>query len=387
MNSQCPKVADQGATRRLFVQDQDSKLDGLWPRRRPSHIAITQGAQLVLKKRFYVVFVARESNGSLNKVSVPMELVYLFVGAAAVGLFTIAGLAGSYSRMLLKTERFNQVRSERDHLRTDYAQLERREHEKEVQAASLSALAGEVSQLYGFTANKLAIPAGRLFRGKHAAPSSGTVSGALITPAPDNTLTTAGFQTSLEQLSQLKTSAMNGNASRAIESAWTTSPVSSFASAPPVGFGPDLPVGGSTPTLWPVVGPISSPFGEREDPILGAGEGEFHKGLDISAPYGTPIRATAPGVIQMAGIGNGYGTEVAIDHGNGVRTIYGHMSGLHCTVGQQVVRGQVIGFVGHSGRTTGNHVHYEVRIHDVPVNPHKYLTATSTDATVLSAGM
>ena len=135
------------------------------------------------------------------------------------------------------------------------------------------------------------------------------------------------------------------------------------------------------------VGPITSPFGEREDPIPGAGEGEFHKGLDISAPYGTPIRATAPGVIQMAGIGNGYGTEVVVDHGSGIRTIYGHMSGLHCTVGQQVVRGQVIGFVGHSGRTTGNHVHYEVRIRDVPVNPHKYLRSTSTDATVLSAGL
>ncbi len=316
-----------------------------------------------------------------------MEFVYLFVGAALVGLFTIAGLAGSYSRMLLKTERFNQVRSERDHLRSDYAKLERREREKEVQAASLSALAGEVSQLYGFTASKLAIPAGRLFRGTHAAQSSGTVSGALIAPTPDNTFSTAGFQTSLDQLNQLKTSAMNGNASRAIASAWTTSPVDRFSPSAPAGFGLDLPVGGNTPTLWPVVGPITSPFGEREDPILGAGEGEFHKGLDIAAPYGTPIHATAPGVVQMAGLGNGYGTEVVLDHGNGVRTIYGHMSGLHCMAGQQVVRGQVIGFVGHSGRTTGNHVHYEVRIHDVPVNPHKYLRDTSTDAVVLSAGL
>ncbi|WP_419804251.1 M23 family metallopeptidase [Terriglobus sp.] len=316
-----------------------------------------------------------------------MEFVYLFVGAAVVGLFTIAGLAGSYSRMLLKAERFNQVRSERDHLRSDYAKLERREHEKEVQAASLGALASEVSQLYGFTANKLAAPAGRLFHGRHDAQSSGTVSGKLITPTPDNSLSTAGFQTSLEQLSQLKTSAMNGNASRLIASAWTTSPVNNFSPAAPAGFGPDLLAGGNTPTLWPVVGPITSPFGEREDPILGAGEGEFHKGLDISAPYGTPIRATAPGVIQMAGIGNGYGTEVVIDHGSGIRTIYGHMSGLHCTVGQQVVRGQVIGFVGHSGRTTGNHVHYEVRIRDVPVNPHKYLRSTTTDVTVLSAGL
>lgn len=349
--------------------------------------AANQGVKPILKKRFYVVFVARESDGSLNRVSVPMEFVYLFVGVAVVGLFTIAGLAGSYSRMLLKAERFNQVRSERDHLRSDYAQLERREHEKEVQAASLGALAGEVSQLYGFTASKLAIPAGRLFHGRQTSKSSGLASGALIAPAPETALSPAGFQTSLDQLNQLKTSALNGNAQRAIAMTWTTSPVDRFSPSGPAGFGPDMPISGSSPTLWPVVGPITSPFGEREDPILGAGEGEFHKGLDISAPYGTPIHATAPGVIMMAGHGNGYGTEVMIDHGNGVRTIYGHMSGLHCTAGEQVVRGQVIGFVGHSGRTTGNHVHYEVRVHDVPVNPHKYLRNTSTDATMLSAGL
>lgn len=340
-----------------------------------------------MKKRFYVVFVAREADGTLHKVPVPIHFVSLFVGAAVVGLFTIAGLAGSYSRMLLKTERFNQVRQERDQMRRDYARLEKREHEKEVQAASLGALASEVSQLYGFTASKLAAPAGRLFHGRKAAPaSSGTASGTLITPAPETSLSNAGFQTSLDQLNQLKSSAMTGAASRVIASAWTTSPVSTFSPTAP-GFGPELTLGSTTPTLWPVVGPITSPFGQREDPILGAGEGEFHKGLDISAPYGSPIHATAGGVVEMAGRGNGYGTEVVVNHGNGVRTLYGHMSGLHCHIGQQVVRGEVIGYVGHSGRTTGNHVHYEVRIHDVAVNPHKYLRSTSTDATMLSAGL
>jgi murein DD-endopeptidase MepM/ murein hydrolase activator NlpD len=133
------------------------------------------------------------------------------------------------------------------------------------------------------------------------------------------------------------------------------------------------------PSLWPVMGPITSSFGQREDPILGNGEGEFHKGIDISAPNGVEIRATGDGVVKSAAVVNGYGREVIIDHGHGVETCYGHMSGFAVMAGQTVVRGQVIGYVGHSGRVTGSHVHYEVRIRNTPVNPHKYLRMTMAD--------
>jgi murein DD-endopeptidase MepM/ murein hydrolase activator NlpD len=127
------------------------------------------------------------------------------------------------------------------------------------------------------------------------------------------------------------------------------------------------------------MGPITSSFGQREDPILGNGEGEFHKGIDISAPNGTQVRATGDGVVKSAGMANGYGREVVLDHGHGVETCYGHMSGFAVMPGQTVVRGQVIGYVGHSGRTTGYHLHYEVRIRNTPVNPHKYLRTTLAD--------
>ena len=127
------------------------------------------------------------------------------------------------------------------------------------------------------------------------------------------------------------------------------------------------------------MGPITSGFGQREDPVTGNGEGEFHTGVDISAPIGTPIRATADGIVITAGMENGYGREVIIDHGHGLKTCYGHMSGFNVIAGQTVIRGQIIGFVGHSGRTTGNHLHYEVRIRNTPVNPHKYLRDTLAD--------
>ncbi|MDQ2924837.1 MAG: M23 family metallopeptidase, partial [Acidobacteriota bacterium] len=135
-------------------------------------------------------------------------------------------------------------------------------------------------------------------------------------------------------------------------------------------------MGSNVPDMWPILGPINSGFGQREDPVLGMGTGEFHKGVDIGSPDGTPVHAPASGRVVMAGLANGYGREIEVDHGNGIKTIYGHLQGFNVVAGQTVVKGQVIGFVGHSGKTTGSHLHYEVLIHDTSVNPHKYLRTT-----------
>jgi murein DD-endopeptidase MepM/ murein hydrolase activator NlpD len=322
------------------------------------------------KKSFYVVLVSRDDDGSIRRVPVPLHFAWATAAAAIIGLFTVAGLAGSYSRMLLKTERFNQLRRDHNALLGDYANLEKREHEKEVQAASLGALASEVSALYGLTADKIASGAqgSASFLGKSLHKSAGVQSGAEITAIPvgtDANFSNATYYKSLSDFYALRSGALNGGATRAIASSFTPVGIP--------GFEMSLGLAGNLPTLWPVLGTITSPFGAREDPILGNGEGEFHKGVDIAAVYGTPIRATADGMVESAALGNGYGKEVVIDHGNGVKTIYGHMSGFHCAAGDHVVAGQVIGYVGMTGRTTGAHVHYEVRLRDVAVNPHKYL--------------
>jgi len=132
----------------------------------------------------------------------------------------------------------------------------------------------------------------------------------------------------------------------------------------------------NAPSLWPVMGRITSSFGERLDPI--DGEGAFHAGIDIAAPFGTPVRAPADGVVLKAGLADGFGREIVLDHGNGIKTLYGHLSGFAVTAGESVRRGQVIGYLGDSGHSTGPHLHYEVLIHDAPVNPHKYLRETMT---------
>ena len=131
-------------------------------------------------------------------------------------------------------------------------------------------------------------------------------------------------------------------------------------------LGDDTPV--TTPTGWPTDGFISSGYGLRWN---GA---EFHQGIDIAAEMGTPIVATADGVVTIAGWNaGGYGNMVDIDHGSGVSTRYGHASAVVVTAGQRVRRGQIIAYVGSTGHSTGPHLHYEVRLSGQPVNPSSYL--------------
>jgi len=127
----------------------------------------------------------------------------------------------------------------------------------------------------------------------------------------------------------------------------------------------------STPSVWPVRGWVTSPFGNRTSPFSGILT--FHEGLDIAAQTGTPIVAPADGVVIKAGFGTGYGNMVEISHGYGIKTIYGHNSRLNVKPGQRVKRGDVIAYLGDSGSSTGPHLHYEVRVNGLPVNPVRYL--------------
>lgn len=120
---------------------------------------------------------------------------------------------------------------------------------------------------------------------------------------------------------------------------------------------------------------ISSGFGYRADPFTGGAA--FHAGLDFKGPIGAPIYAAAAGTISFVGQQQGYGNTVEIDHGNGLMTRYAHMSGFRARVGQPVEAGQVIGLIGNTGRSTGPHLHFEVRHNDRPVNPRPFLEAAT----------
>ena len=308
----------------------------------------------MLRKRYYILFVARGEDGRVRKIPLPLQYVYGFVAASLVGAFTIVGLAGSYTRMLLKTESYNQVRHERETLRQGYMHMAQVAHDRDIQVASLGALANEVTALYGLRQSKLALGAR-------------TAAASAAAPTPTNLALTdevsqQQVNLSVDQFYELRNEALSGRVSRALEGGLSPS------------FAGDWTALADAPSMWPVEGRVGSSFGQRQDPLNG--EGAFHSGIDIDAPTGTPVRATADGDVTGASMGAGYGRQLVLDHGHELLTVYGHLSALAVVPGQHVIRGQVIGYVGQTGRATGPHLHYEVRVHNVPVNPYKYLRVT-----------
>ena len=302
-----------------------------------------------MRKRYYIFFVSRDAEGEVRKIPIPIHYLYVFMAGALIGMFSITGIAGSYIRMLSKVASFNRLRSEKDNLTSQYSQLEQVARENQTQVASLGSLASEVSSLYGLKTDPI------------LANASGPLSSEQVL-------------TSLDQLYALRTSAFSGVATIALSSprpskAQTTADWLRMA---------------ELPNLWPVEGPVTGSFGEREDPFNG--EGAFHSGVDISSNYGHPVIAPADGVVTEAETMGGYGRLIQIQHGNGISTRYGHLSGFAVRPGDRVRRGQLIGFVGLTGRSTGPHLHYEVRVYNTPVNPQKYLRLSVAQATFTYSG-
>lgn len=130
----------------------------------------------------------------------------------------------------------------------------------------------------------------------------------------------------------------------------------------------------STPVIWPSIGWETSGFGYQNSPFTG--QRVFHKGLDIAAAIGTPVVAPANGIITFAGSRGVWGITLIVDHGHGLVTRYCHLSKVQKSEGSQVKRGETIAFIGNTGKCIGPHLHYEVRLHGIPVNPKKYILFT-----------
>jgi len=142
----------------------------------------------------------------------------------------------------------------------------------------------------------------------------------------------------------------------------------------------------ATPNIWPASGRVTSGFGYRLSPFSGEGGGEFHSGIDVANIPETPIRVTADGVVRFAGWRSGYGYVVLVDHGFGFSTLYGHTSRVEVRARQKVRRGQIIASMGTTGRSTAEHLHYEVWRDGRPVDPRKFLTGKPDDPALRNAG-
>ncbi|MDR3698765.1 MAG: M23 family metallopeptidase [Candidatus Sulfopaludibacter sp.] len=249
---------------------------------------------------------------------------------ALLGCFSALGFVASYARMTLKVANYNALKREADSLRNRYQTLQKVVIQTNAQLATLEVYAKEVTLAYGI-------------KQKLEGPSDIGSEGMLV----------PSFAESLEDYTFLqgtKVLSLPGHRSRGL-----------------------LTPSDAQPNLWPVEGRLIGAFGRRTDPF--SGEGAMHMGVDIGAPTGTPVRATADGVVVYAQMESGYGKLIRVEHGNGVETYYAHLSQYYVNVGQDVHRGEVIGAVGSTGRVTAPHLHYEVRRAGAPMNPAHFLAS------------
>jgi len=283
-----------------------------------------------MKQEYFVVVLAHSLRGRLRRVHVPHTAVYAILALALLGCFSVFGFVASYARMAWKVANYNALKREADVLRTRYQNLQNRVTQKDQELASLELYAREVAVAYNIK-QKLEGPADISSEGK-------------LVPT---------YAESVEDYDYLR----SGN-SLALRSRRTQL------------FKPQ----NVRPSLWPVEGRLMSPFGSRTDPF--SDEGEFHKGVDISAVTGTPVQVAADGIVVHAEVESGYGKLIVVDHG-GYQTYYAHLSRFFVHTGDAVRRGESIGATGSTGRVTAPHLHYEVRMGGAPVNPTRFLQKTT----------
>jgi len=293
-----------------------------------------------MDKQYFVLEFAHAVPGQCKRIRVKYRhLAYTFVALSLVVVCAL-GMFSSYVHMYWKASHYNELRSNFEGLRSKYLELQRISRQHTQQMASLEILASEVSVAYGLNS---------------AGPGTNhNVSNTANLFAPS-------VNESIREFNYLKAASFGGIYHR-------------------YGF-PKQTQG--FPTSWPIEGVLRSSFGVRSDPF--SGEGGFHTGIDLSAPIGTAVHVSADGVVVSAGWSRGYGKLVVVDHGNGLQTYYAHLSSLLVIPGEEVRRGHVIALSGSTGRATGPHMHYEVRLAGTPVNPYKFLAKAKTRDTSSSA--
>ncbi len=275
---------------------------------------------------YFVVVLAHSLHGRLRRIHIPHRAIYAVLVLALIGLVTVCGFVFSYARMTWKVARYNSLRREVEVLRTRYRDLQTQNRQRAEELATLQLFASEVRLAYGLDSKP--------------APDGDHVEDPALIPS---------YHESLEDYAVL-------------EDASSTRVLHQY---------PKQWLANLRPSMWPLDGRLLSPFGARTDPF--SGEGAIHTGVDISAAIGTPVRATADGIVAFAGWMSGYGHLLVIEHENGMRTYYAHLSSFEVVPGQEVRRGEVVALSGASGHVTAPHLHYEVRIGGTPVNPYPYL--------------
>lgn len=282
-----------------------------------------------MNQPYFIVVLAHSIHGRIRRFHIDQKVIIAVLALALLGCFTLFGVVSSYVRMAWKVANYNNLRAEANSLRARYQKLQSEANQANEDKAKLQVLFSEVSMAYGL---------------QRSSPVKSS-----LAPLTSNDRLIPSLSETLEEYNMLKSANLSRNP-RGISRRWLIN---------------------IKPNLWPVAGRLLSHYGRRSDPFRG--EAAFHSGVDISAVTGTPVRATADGIVIMAQYFGGYGKLVVVDHGNGVQTYYAHLARFDVIPGQEVRMGQVIAASGATGRVTSPHLHYEVRVGGSPVNPYGYL--------------
>jgi murein DD-endopeptidase MepM/ murein hydrolase activator NlpD len=294
-----------------------------------------------LGKSFYTFIVIPHASPQLHKLKLPVRTLYLLAGIGALSFFVALGLGFSYAKMAFKAADYDKLQTENTDLKIQKKNLEVVTRKLGEKLTNLESISAKIRTLIESDTTK---------RGKVNGPAVG---GSRVDYTTAELLGSASLKEGIDLLKG-RTAEMESQLSLLEQVAVQRATRLLY-----------------TPSIWPVKGSITSHYGNRADPFNG--DAELHLGLDISALYNAQVHAPADGVILYAERKAAYGNLLIIDHGNGLTTRFGHLSRALAKVGQRVKRGEVVGLVGMSGRTTAPHLHYEVRQNDRPVNPRGYL--------------
>jgi len=296
-----------------------------------------------MARRFYTCIILPDASHRLHKLKIPQKAIYCLAVFGALSFFVAVVMGFHYVRMAIKASNFERLEAENSDLKVKTTNLQ-------ISATKLNSKINDLETLSKKLTKMVETdPAFSQSRKLNGQPEGGS----------RTDIRTSQLQGGSDLNANLD---LLRNRAEGLENQYNL--LDQLI---------DKRVGlaSVTPNIWPVYGSIASPFGRRLDPFDGSAD--VHLGLDIVASVGSPVKSAAAGVVRIAQRESEYGNLIVIDHGNGLTTRYGHLRGFAIHSGQLVSKGQVIGWVGMTGRTTGPHLHYEVRENDRPMNPRSYL--------------
>ena len=293
-------------------------------------------------RSFYTFIVVPNASSRLHKLKLPVQVLYVLGAIGVLSFFVAVGLGFNYAKMAFKAADYDKLQAENTDLKVLKTNLEVVTRKLGEKLTNLENTSEKIQTL--IENDNLAK------RGKLNGPAVG---GSKVDYPLTDLLHSSSIKDGIELLKG-RTTELEGHFSVLEQVAVLRATKRQF-----------------TPDIWPVRGAITSHYGNRADPF--SGDAELHLGLDISAIYNAQIHAPADGVVIYAQRKAAYGNLVVIDHGNGLTTRFGHLNRFVVKVNQRVKKGEVIGLVGTTGRTTAPHLHYEVRMNDRPLNPKTYL--------------